>query len=290
VPVVIALGWCALNRMSEGAGGAISFGWLHDARHAPVQTFVLSFGGVLVPTALGLWPWRGQTWRPALPAVAGLVLGVALMYFVSLTDRAWVGFRAGNFLFVIMPMLAARAVAGFTACRVRWAGVVLLTGVFLAAAPTTIIDAFNAQDTSNRHEGPGFLWTLPITATQQRGFDWIRRYAPVRAIVQDDPVVRGRQNWSVIPSFAGRRMAAGEPISLLPDAEYERRSQQVHHALTAAPAVEIHSLARTLGIEFFWLDHDDHATAAATMRRFADRPDLFTPVFAAGDVHIYRVN
>ena len=54
---------------------------------------------------------------------------------------------------------------------------------------------------------------------------------PPAAIVQMDPTARGRTTWSLIPSFAQRRMAAGLPISLLggtaPDTEYADRSIRV---------------------------------------------------------------
>jgi hypothetical protein len=289
VPVLGGLAFGIVNRMSEGAGGALSFGWLHLARNAPVATFLLSFGGVLLLVLLAFVPWRGLAWRPAVPAILALGLGVGLMYFVSLVDRAWVGFRAGNLLLATLPMLVARAVAGLTSAGLTSIAVALLVASAAAGLPTTLIDTFNAQDIANRRMGPGFLWTIPITSAQQAGFNWVRAATPPTAIVQVDPIVRGRQNWSLIPSFAGRRMAAGMPISLLDTPEYRGRSDRVHALIASLPVDEAHVAARELGIDYLWLDHDDAAERSAAEARLAARPDLFPPAFRQGEVAIYRV-
>jgi hypothetical protein len=107
--------------------------------------------------------------------------------------------------------------------------------------------------------------------------------------VQADPVVRGRQNWSVIPSFAGRRMAAGLPISLLDAPEYHRRSDIVHAMVTALSPEATHAAARTLGIDFLWVDQDDGDAGRAAIARLTARPDLFAPVFRRGEVTILRI-
>jgi hypothetical protein len=289
LPVVLGLAFGAVNRMAEGAGGAVSIGWLYLARRSPVSTFVLSFGGLLLLVLVGLLPGRRTSLREAIPGISGLVVGIGLMYFVSITDRAWVGFRAGNVLLTTMPILAARGLSTIldrTSTVVAGAIVLVL---LLAGAPTTIIDTYNAQDISNRRMGPGFLWTIPITPAQQSGFAWIRQTTPDDAVVQADPIPRGRQNWSVIPSFAGRRMAAGMPISLLEVPAYRERSDRVHALLTTLPAAEAHAAARALGIDYLWLDQDDAPTAADTIARFVTRPDLFGTVFRRGDVVIFRV-
>ena len=290
VPAVLGLAWCLLNRMSEGAGGAITFGWLYLARHSPVLTFLLSFGGIFSLAAVGFWRWRNLAWTRVVPALAALAVALVLLYFVSITEREWVGFRAGNLLFVTLPMLAARGLAGLarTSARSRVVATAAVVLILIAGAPTTIIDAYNAQDIGNRRMGPGFLWTIPITQTQQAGFRWLRDATPADAIVQTDPVVRGRQNWTLLQTFAGRRAAAGRPISLLAQEEYVERSDRVHAMITALPVEEAHQTARTMGIGYVWLDRDDQA-AAETAARWARRPDLFAGVFRRGDVMIFAV-
>ena len=91
----------------------------------------------------------------------------------------------------------------------------LLLVAFAAGLPTTAIDTYNAQDISNRAMGPGFPWTVTVDPAQQAAFAWIRRETPREAVVQMEPMVRGRATWTLIPTFAGRRMAAGLPISLV---------------------------------------------------------------------------
>lgn len=290
-PVLLALGWTAINGMNAGAASDVTIGWTGDARNAPLFTLFLSLGGLLIPALVGALPWRTPPLRFAFPAVAAAVLGLFLMYFVTLTDPSWVGFRAGNILQATLPLLVARGLAGLTGKGRTGLAATLVVVVLAAGAPTTIIDAYNAQDTGNRRMGPGFLWTIPISPAQQAGFDWIRRNTPPAAVVQADPIVRGRQNWSIIPSFTGRRMAAGEPISLLPDPRYEERSRQVHAIITTLAPEDAHERAKALHIDYLWIDADDRAgTTARQLNRFRARPDLFTPVFSSAAVTIYRVD
>ncbi len=108
-------------------------------------------------------------------------------------------------------------------------------GASLVGVPTTAIDTWNAQDIGNRREGPGFRWTLWTTRDQQQAFAWLRAQTPKSAIVQMEPMVRGREHWTLIPSFAGRRMAAGLPISLLPQPEYTEASELVKTTLLNHP-------------------------------------------------------
>ena len=104
-----ALAFCLLNGMNDPTGSPVTFGWSPDGRHAPVLTFLLSFGGVLPLVIAGLWPWRGSDWRLAIPAIAALLLGIGLMYGLTLDDRSWIGFRAGNLILVTAPMLIDRS-------------------------------------------------------------------------------------------------------------------------------------------------------------------------------------
>ena len=155
----------------------------------------------------------------------------------------------------------------------------VVAGVFLAGLPTTVIDAFNAQDVENTHEGIGLRWTLHLTPEQQAGLAWLRTNTPPTAIVQAEPLARGRDTWSLIPSFAERRMAAGQPISLMHVPEYDdqvrarcRRSMPMHDAERAW-----HS-AQELGIDYLWMDRTDR-DAYPNVAKFGDHPEWFSPVF-----------
>jgi len=288
VPVVLALAWCLANQMGAGAGTHLAIGWLYDTR-APLLTLFLSLGGLLVPAFVGLARSRTLPFRSVLPALPAVVIGLGLLYFVSLTDRSWVGFRAGNILQVTLPMLVAR---GF-ALMFDAGGKALLAPVvavlLLAGSPTTLIDAYNAQDIENLRQGPGFKWTLVLSPAQQAAYEWIRRSTPSTAVVQADPVTRDRKNWSAVPTFAGRRMAAGLPISLLPEPQQHGQAERVHALVTRLPLEAAHAEARSLGIEYLYLDGDDEG-GRPTRERFRARPDLFTPMFEQGDVTIYAVD
>ena len=284
-PVGLALAWTILNQMGGGAGAAVSIGWQGLARHAPVTTLVLSLGGLLVPAALCVWPWRTRHLTQAWVAIPAVGIGLSLGWFVSITDIAWVGFRAGNILQVTLPLLAAAGLAAL-ASRSRRAAVGLTVGLLILGAPTTLIDTFNAQDIENRTMGPGFRWVIALSPAQQAGFRWLRQATAPDAIVQTDPVPRGRENWSLIPSFGGRRMAAGDPISLLSTPEYGARGATVHTLLTTTDLAAAHASAQGLGIEFLWLDQDDDPQAAGRLRT---RPDLFGLVFQRGDVNVFDI-
>ena len=289
VPVALALAWCVQAGMSEGAS-AVSFGLHEHARRAPFLALFISLGGVLIPAAIGLMPSRTAALRPAMPAVFAVVFGLLLMHFVTITESSWVGFRAGNVILVAVGMLIARGLV-IVAGRSGVGAALTLAGVFLAAGlPTVAIDWFNARDIENRRMGPGFLWTIPFPADQQAGFDWVRRATAPDAVVQFDPTVHARQNWTGIPTFTGRRMAAGRPISLLPEPGHEAAADHVHRIFTSLPAEEAHAAARDLGIAYLWIDGDDRkAPTAPALERLFNRADLFPPVFRQGDTAVLAI-
>ena len=180
VPVVLALAWCVGNQMVEGGGSALQFGWLGDARNAPLSNLMLSLGPVLIAAVVGvtvrLKPDTTGTTAPILLALLSLVL----LYFVRLNvDTSWVGFRAGQMFLVAVPVLIAR---GFVATG-TWRRVAMVTAVLalLAGAPTTIIDAYNAQDITNFSRARSGRGPSPSRATSTRGSNGCagpRRRAP----------------------------------------------------------------------------------------------------------------
>lgn len=289
VPVGLALWWCVAAGMSAGAD-AVTFGLHPAARRAPWSALFISLGGVLIPAVVGLLPSRHVPFRPALPGLFALALGLLLMHYVTITESSWVGFRAGNVILASIGMLVARGlmVAYHRSGRVlalTFAAVLFLTGV-----PTSAIDWYNARDLENRAMGPGFLWTIPFSPDQQAGFAWVQSATPPGAVVQFDPIVRARQNWSGIPTFTGRRMAAAIPISLLPEQRHHELSQRVHRIFTALPADEARAEAAAMGIDYLWIDDDDRAAAtAASLGRLETRPDLFPPVFRQGGTLVLAV-
>jgi len=289
LPCVAAVAWCAANQVTSGVSGVIHVGWWGPGTNAPLITLLLSFMPAALPTLALPWLRRPSWPAAALPALVGIVVSLVLMYSVALVvDPHWVGFRTGHLIFGWLPVLVALAFARMQAMgRARLAAgvaaVVLLTGL-----PTTLIDAYNAQDVGNTAEGPGFHWTLRLSPESQAALSWIRRQTPDTAIVQAEPVSRGREWWSLIPSFAGRRMAAGLPISLMHVPEFDSRSREVQQIFAGADAAAAARQARALHIDYLYVDDGDRRRYPEAAK-FDAHPELFAPVFRDRAVGVYAV-
>ena len=289
IPVVLAVLWCVGNRMVEGAGGALEFGRRDASLKSPVLVFVLSFGPVALAAAAGLaWGLRRRL-VTLIPAALLAALSIFLIHYVRLNvDHEWVPFRAGQMLLAAMAVLAAALFAiperPLPRTLVAVAGLVLL----LAGAPTTVIDAYNARDIDNVHPGPGFHWTLLLSREQQGAFAWIREHTPRSAIVQMEPVVRQRDSWSLIPSFAQRDMAAGLPISLLKIPDYEARSETVKFIYASEDPKEAARVAHLMHISYLYVDGTDRR-AYPQVAKFDTSPQFFQPVYQGGEVAVYAV-
>jgi hypothetical protein len=286
LPVVLAVAWGSASRVMDGAASALQIGLAGVTENRPIMTLMLSLGPVLLPSLAGIRPLAGASFRPVWMASAGILLGLFLLYFVRISEGSWVGFRAGQILLVSIPILLARTLAAIgPRAAAALAGVVLVAG-----APTTLIDTWNAQDISNHRPGPGFRWTLWTTRDQQQAFAWIRAHTPTDAVVQMEPMIRGREHWTLIPSFAGRRMAAGLPISLLPQPEYLESSELVQTLFSTTNPDEASDIARRLRIDYLYVDSTDTSAYPDGVRKFDEQPALFARVFTSGDVRVYRVN
>ena len=163
LPLALALGWCAANEITAGSGSNLVFGWWGPATHGPVPTLAMSFLPAAIPAIVGLLLGRAAPQARIGPAVAGLCISLILMFSVALrVDPHWVGFRTGHLIFGFLPPLVAW---GYV--RLQQAGryrVAALTtaGIVLSGLPTTVIDAYDAQDVGNTSMGPGFHWTLAV--------------------------------------------------------------------------------------------------------------------------------
>jgi hypothetical protein len=305
VPVLIALAWCSVNEVGEGAGDVLHFGFWGPARNATLLTFLLQFGPILIPIAIALWPLRRRSLSTMWPAIAGITLSIANMHLVTLTvDPFWIGFRAGNLFLVMAPALVAYGLVRLSTAGldyVTWSvvAVVLLTGL-----PTTVIDSYNTQDVTNRHlwrdaerargatvpfdPATEYRWTLVITPEQWQALTWIRTHTPADAVVQAEPIVRGRETWSLVPSFAERRMASGNALPLLARPTYGRRNEQVKDIYASGDPLMAWKKARVLGIEYLYVD-DTERTAYPEVIKFDRAPELFVPVFRNSEATVYAL-
>jgi len=258
IPVLAAIGWGAVNANFDGAGGAVHIGFTGPILQAPWLTPVLALGPLLVAAILGIVVRRTLQDVRLTPAVVAVVSGFALFYFVTLPggDLVWVGWRAGQILLIALPALAALWFAWtFEKPRRMIAAAVTIVVLFAVGLPTTVIDAYNAQDTTNRDVSPGgFRWTVVVRPAQQRAAAWIRKSTPANAVVQMSPIPRARETWTFIPTFAGRRMAAGQPISLFRKALYDERSWLFARMYSSASTEDAWAIARDLHIDYIYLD------------------------------------
>lgn len=305
LPVLAALAWCSVNEVGEGAGDVLHLGFWGPARNATVLTFLIQFGPLLIPMAIALWPAGQRSFASMWPAIAGTTLAIVLMHFVTLTvDQFWVGFRAGNLFLVTAPALVAYGLvrlwtAGFI--RLAWGVVAVVTIVGL---PTTVIDAYNTQDVTNRHfwrdaerargttvpydPATEYRWTLAVTPEEWQALAWIRSNTAPTAVVQAEPVVRGRETWSLIPTFAERRMASGNALALLARPLYEERNQKIKEIYASSDPQTAWQQARALGIEYLYVDAAER-TAYPQVSRFDSAPELFAPVFRNAEATVYAL-
>jgi hypothetical protein len=288
VPVVIAVAWCAGNQMMGGAGAAVTFGFTGFARNAPIVTLLLSLGPVLIPALVGAWPFARFDPRPARVAVAGVAIGLSVLYLVTLSEASWIGFRAGQILLLLLPVLLARTLEALARPR-RMLATAIAVLILVVGLPTTVIDVYNAQDIGNRRIGPGFRWTLWVTPGQQEAFEWIQRNTAITSIVQMEPIVRGREHWSLIPTFAQRRMAAGLPISLLPTPEYTHKSEEVRRIFATPDTREAWSAARRLRLDYIYLDALDRSAYPEGVKKFQNAGGMFERVFDNGEATVLAV-
>jgi hypothetical protein len=289
VPMVLAWGWCAWNQMFEGASSALAFGFGGLARHAPVETVWLALGPLLIAALLALA--SGRLPPTATPHAVGAVLGLVVLYGVWVpADQAWAGFRAGQILQITLSGLSAVAITRILDAQrvVRRSGLTLLALLFAAGLPTTVIDVYNAQDIDNRLMGPGFRWTIDITPDEQAAADWIRQATPADAVVQMEPTSRGRDTWSFVPSFAGRRMAAGMPIALLEDARHTRLAGVVGALFSTPDGEEAWKVARDLKIDYLYVGRAERERFPAGLAKF-DTSARFLVVYRNPAVAVYAV-
>ena len=286
-PAAAAL-WGTVNGMGEGAGDAMTIGWFGFARNAPVLTLLMSLGPALVPALAGWLPDRRLPATPALVAAAGVLVGLFLLYFVVLTERSWVGFRAGQILIAMLTIPLARLLARLSRRRI-WPAAVLAAAILIVGVPTTAVDVYNASDIANLKQGPGFPWTLTVTPAQQQAAAWVQADTPARAVVQMDPIVRGRGHWSFVPTFVGRRMAAGLPISLLPMPAYQEMSNRVRAIFQSGDPDAAHRIARELRIDYLWIDAFERRAYPAGVEALESATGYFDRVHANGEVTVLRV-
>jgi hypothetical protein len=288
VPTAMALAWCLSSGTFEGAGGAVAFGPSRSAMAAPLMVPMLALGPLLVIAIPALiLGWRLRIEGPLTAAIVGF----SLFYFVTLTtEPIWIGWRSGQILLVTLPALAATTIAQSLKHRVSTLLVRIAVVVSMVIGlPTAVIDLHNAQDVENAAMGPGFRWTVVMSPDSQAAVTWIRENTPPDAVVQMSVAPRGRETWTLIPTFAERRMAAGQPISLLRMREYDRQSQLADGMFKTHDPEEASRIARSLDVDFVYVDQvERQAFGEAAAEKFRDTR-FFNQAFSSGSAAVFEV-
>ena len=253
---------------------------------------LLSFGPLLFAGFAGLL--RPRWLLNAGAAAAALVISALVFYFTAdVPDMGgvWVGWRSGHLMLIAFSIIGAAALSVAwqrKVLRVPLVAIILLTAI--PAIPTVAIDVYNAQDITNREQGPTFPWTLVITPPEREALTWLRRSTAADAIVQVEPYARDTGTWAYIPAFAERRMAAGLPISMIPLDRYRLASENVRAGIFQALIPEdAHTMARRMRIDYLFVGDVERRNYAQGVELIASRPDLFHPVFRNSAAAIYAV-
>jgi hypothetical protein len=291
VPMAAALWWCLASGMVEGAGGALAVGTSARAMTSPGTVLALAIGPVLLFALLGI---VAAVRSGALTRLRGSFIGVGvalgLYFLVTLElEPIWIGWRAGQVLLVTAPGLLAWSLLAVRRRAPRWVLGLALTLWAVVGLPTTVIDWYNAQDTSNVEMGAGFRWTVVLTPAELAAFEWIQQRTPPDAVVQAAPGPRGRETWSLIPSFARRRMAQGLPISLLVTDEVQDAAARIDKVFSGPDPEAAWATAREEGVNFLFVGRVEREAFPGAAEKFVARPDLFLPVFSNPDAAIYEV-
>ncbi len=259
----------------------------------PYVSIGLSFGPLIVPATIGAWyAARRDAWG-AFALVTTVAIAFFFYFFVDVRDHqyVYVGWRAGHFVFIACAALIAIAGASlWEKGRVaKWTAGLLAAIVAAAAAPMTAIDLYNAQDTANREQGPGFRWTLVVSNDELAALEWIKRFTPADALVQVEPHVRQNDTWAYVPAFAERRMSAGIPISMVPLDKYLKASERVRSLYAAPDAATASKLAVELRVDYLVVGPPERAAFPRIESLCDAHPELFRPVFRNREMTVYFV-
>ena len=293
IPVGLAVLLSSWLQYVDRSGGAIVYVQRNPLAFTNTWTGIfLSFGPVLIAAAIGtvVALWRREM-RLLVPGSI-IAVGFFFYFFVDVVDHqhAYVAWRAGHILFMAFAPLIAFAL------QELWKGgrvvraATCLVGLFLAvtAAPMTIIDLYNTQDTSFRDHGPGFFWTEIISPDELAALEWVKTFTPQDALVQVDPV-RESGTWAYMPAFGERRMTAGMPISMIPLKKYEEASDRVKKVFAAADAATSYEDAVHLKMQYVYVGPREQRAYPKLRALLDSAPFWFNPVFRNDSVTIYKV-
>ena len=291
IPLAAATALTYWLRYVDTTGSVVAF----ELNRMAVRDFwwvtFLSFGPVLLLSAAAMPAvWKA---RRGMGIFGALAASCIVFYFlINVRDHqdVYVGWRVGHFMFmaaaVVIGMLFERLAAAPASLRpLGWAAVALIG---LMGLPTAAIDVYNTQDITNHGHAPAGRWTLRLTPDDRQAFEWIRDNTAATDVFQVDPVPRDPEYWAYLPAFAGRRMAAGIPISMIPLAKYQEASNTIRQ-LYDEPVLLAYERAVRADIDYIIVGPQERAVHPGVEERFDSVKDLLPLAFRNGTISIYQV-
>jgi hypothetical protein len=295
LPLLAAV-WVAeyFQYVDRSGGSFVSVGLNRTAVTNTYWNLLLSFGPLLPLALVGTWLAARHRDGRFVPAVVLVVVGLAFYFVVDVREvPGWVAWRAGHIILMasaVLVGLVAQRVAVIASPAGRRMALGAMAILALTAAPTVAIDIYNAQDTDNPHQGPGFPWVLRLSNDELAALRWLQVHTRPWDLVQVDPIERGAGSWAYIPAFGERRMAGGVPISMVPVAKYEKLSHDIQRRIFLAPTAERAFIgASQYNIRYLYLGRQERHRHPQFEQMLRDAPHLFARVFVNHDVTIFRV-
>lgn len=293
LPLVLAAALVTALHYVDVGGSIVRLGPNPVAFADVWRATALSFGPTVLVTVMAAWALVRNRDSRGWVFLALWLTCVVFYFYVDIRDHqdVYVGWRVGHLWFIASAPLAAIAYAWLRGLSrgPRSIGAAALVVVVLAAVPTTAIDVFNTQDIYNWAQGPGFSWTLLISAGEQEAFAWIRENTAPAAVFQLDAWERGPQGWASMAAFAERRLAVGLPISMVPMQKYEEGSRRAAWIFETDDVDSAHALASRNGVEYLFVGEPERRRHPGVQDRFDASSGYFQPVFRNAEVTIYRV-
>jgi hypothetical protein len=292
--VVVFLGLVIALGIVQLVEGSFIFGWNRYFLRGPWAFVLLNFGPALFFAPLGVALALRTSTRLVVTLATLVALSVTVFLFVELRghENTQVSFRTGQLVWIALTVLLAFAIDAWrTWSRAFAFGLsAMLVLASAAAFPTVALDWYNAHDISNVRMSPGgFPWTVHVSSDELAAATWIQESLPETATIQTDALPRARHTWALVPAFLQRRMGVGNGIAQLNPGKVAPLLDTVHAAFGKLPAEEAHTVLRDLGVDYVYIGDVERTAHGASLLKFSQRPDLFTPVFAAPSVEILEV-
>jgi hypothetical protein len=249
---------------------------------------VIDFGAPLVLGLLGLiLGIKKKDWR-VLPLAILLLVSFSQLFFTYFPD--WpddISMKVGHSIYIALACLTAHFFSkqAVGSSRRRLATVAFAVICF-PAVPTLIMDWYSLQQTSNLRT------TTVVTHDDLEACEWINNSLPRDAVVQSFPIKEGIAFYSLIPTFAQRRTALGDPMHariFQGDSERTTNRNNLIRLMFHTSSSDLSWLiARNLEIGYIYFGSTERKLFSERQSKFRD-PQFFSRVYAKGKVRIFQV-